>query len=130
MKRTLKLRTGGGYDVRIILENWGSGLDRSRRRWILQDSLWQCMDSGDFAEERVFGFRKQVARMSHVPAAAHADEAARAKERAVAPMRGQTMVEYALIIAAIGAVAWGAFHLTGRDIGSMANGIDSSLTSS
>jgi hypothetical protein len=62
MKRTLKLRTDGGYDVRIILENWGSGLDRSRRRWILQDSLWQCMDSGDFAEERVFGFRKQVAR--------------------------------------------------------------------
>ncbi len=45
-------------------------------------------------------------------------------------MRGQTMVEYALIIAAIGVVAWGAFHLTGRDIGSMANGIDSSLTSS
>jgi Flp pilus assembly pilin Flp len=68
--------------------------------------------------------------MSHVPAAAHANEAARAKERAVARMRGQTMVEYALIIAAIGVVAWGAFHLTGRDIGSMANGIDSSLTSS
>jgi Flp pilus assembly pilin Flp len=43
--------------------------------------------------------------------------------------RGQTMVEYALIIAAVGAVAWGAYNLMGHDIGSMASGIDSSLTS-
>jgi hypothetical protein len=44
-------------------------------------------------------------------------------------MRGQTMVEYALIIAPVGVVAWGAYNLTGHDIGSMASGIDSSLTS-
>jgi Flp pilus assembly pilin Flp len=43
-------------------------------------------------------------------------------------MRGQTMVEYALIIAAVGAVAWGAFNITGHDIGSMATVIDSTLT--
>jgi Flp pilus assembly pilin Flp len=43
-------------------------------------------------------------------------------------MRGQTMVEYALIIAAVGAVAWGAYNITGHDIGSMASGIDSALT--
>ena len=42
---------------------------------------------------------------------------------------GQTMVEYALIIAAIAVVAWSAYAVTGRDIGSMASGIDSSLTS-
>jgi Flp pilus assembly pilin Flp len=128
MRRSLKLRTDDGYDVRIILENWGSGLDHSMRRWTLQDGLWQCMDSGDFAEERTFGFRRPVARSSHAPVAAHANEAAGDVHEAAAAMRGQTMVEYALIIAAIGVVAWGAFHLTGRDISSMASGIDSSLT--
>jgi hypothetical protein len=48
---------------------------------------------------------------------------ARAQEAADAPMRGQT------IIAAIAVGAWGAYNLTGHDIGSMANGIDSALTS-
>lgn len=43
-------------------------------------------------------------------------------------MRGQTMVEYSLIIAAIAVVAWGAYNHMGHDIGSMASGIDSSLT--
>jgi Flp pilus assembly pilin Flp len=38
------------------------------------------------------------------------------------------MVEYALIIASIGVVAWGAYNLMGHDIGSMASGIDSNLT--
>jgi Flp pilus assembly pilin Flp len=42
--------------------------------------------------------------------------------------QGQTMVEYALIIASIGVVAWGAYNLMGHDIGSMASGIDSNLT--
>jgi Flp pilus assembly pilin Flp len=56
-------------------------------------------------------------------------EHARAQEPAVASMRGQTMVEYALIIAAVAVVAWGAYNLTGHDIGSMASGIDSALTS-
>lgn len=51
-------------------------------------------------------------------------------ERAITPMRGQTMVEYALILAAIAVVAWGAYSVMGHDIGSMASGIDSSLTSS
>ena len=43
-------------------------------------------------------------------------------------MRGQTMVEYALIIASIAVIAWGAYNLMGHDIGSMASGIDSALT--
>jgi excisionase family DNA binding protein len=44
-------------------------------------------------------------------------------------MPGQAMVEYAVIIAAIAVVAWGAYNIMGHDIGSMASGIDSSLTS-
>jgi Flp pilus assembly pilin Flp len=39
------------------------------------------------------------------------------------------MVEYALIIASISAVAWGAYSLMGHDIGSMVSGIDADLTS-
>jgi Flp pilus assembly pilin Flp len=96
MKRTVKLRTSEGHKVRIVLEDWGSGLDHSMRRWTSEDGLWQCLDDPH--------------------------------ETAVASTRGQTMVEYALIIAAVGVVAWGAYNLTGHDIGSMASGIDSSLT--
>ena len=51
-----------------------------------------------------------------------------AREILVRRFRGQTMVEYALIIAAISVVAWGAYNLMGHDIGSMASGIDSNLT--
>jgi Flp pilus assembly pilin Flp len=54
--------------------------------------------------------------------------AIRIQETLVRRVRGQTMVEYALIIAAVGVVAWGAYNLMGRDIGSMASGIDSALT--
>ena len=53
----------------------------------------------------------------------------RAREMVARRLSGQTMVEYALIIAAVGVVVWGAYNLMGHDIGSMASGIDSSLTS-
>lgn len=52
----------------------------------------------------------------------------RAREMVARRLSGQTMVEYALIIAAVGVVVWGAYNLMGHDIGSMASGIDSSLT--
>jgi Flp pilus assembly pilin Flp len=51
------------------------------------------------------------------------------QETLIRRLRGQTMVEYALIIAAVGVVAWGAYNLMGQNIGSMASGIDSALTS-
>jgi hypothetical protein len=53
----------------------------------------------------------------------------RARESLARRFQGQTMVEYALSIASIGVVAWGAYNLTGHDIGSMSSGIDSNLTS-
>jgi hypothetical protein len=52
----------------------------------------------------------------------------RARELVVRRLHGQTMVEYALIIASVGVVAWDAYNLLAHDIGSMANGIDSDLT--
>ena len=51
MKRTLKIRTSKGDEVRIVLENWGSGLDHLLRRWTLGDGCWECTDSGEVAEE-------------------------------------------------------------------------------
>ena len=67
MRRTLKLRTGEGKDFRIILDNWGSGVDQSMRRWILQDGLWQCTDSGALAEESVVDFKRSVRQLLHAP---------------------------------------------------------------
>jgi hypothetical protein len=46
MRQTVKLRTSEGDRVRIVLENWGSGLDHLRRRWVRADGYWECMDTG------------------------------------------------------------------------------------
>ena len=53
----------------------------------------------------------------------------RMREAVAHRFRGQTMVEYALIIAAVGVVVGGAYNIMGHDIGSMSSGIDSDLTS-
>jgi Flp pilus assembly pilin Flp len=42
---------------------------------------------------------------------------------------GQTMTEYALILAAIAVVVYGVYAAMGNNIGSLASGVDSSLTS-
>jgi Flp pilus assembly pilin Flp len=52
----------------------------------------------------------------------------RARELVVRNTRGQTMTEYALILAAIAVVVYGAYSLMGKDIGSLASGVDSALT--
>lgn len=41
--------------------------------------------------------------------------------------RGQTMTEYALILAAVAIVAYATYRVMGQDIGSMVNKIDSAL---
>jgi hypothetical protein len=56
MRWMVKLRTSEGNKLRILLENWGSGLDHILRRWILRDGWWQCMDSREIAQES--GFRR------------------------------------------------------------------------
>ena len=58
------------------------------------------------------------------------DSTKNARELVLRKTRGQTMTEYALIIAAIAVVAWGAYNLMGQSIGTMASGIDSDLTNS
>jgi transposase-like protein len=46
MGRIVRLRTSEGGRVRIVLENWGCGLDHLRRRWVRADGYWECMDPG------------------------------------------------------------------------------------
>ena len=52
----------------------------------------------------------------------------RARESVRRKVRGQTMTEYALILAAIAVVVYGVYAAMGNNIGSLANGIDSALT--
>jgi Flp pilus assembly pilin Flp len=44
--------------------------------------------------------------------------------------RGQTMTEYALILAAIAVVVFITYQVMGQDIGQMVNKVNSALTSS
>jgi Flp pilus assembly pilin Flp len=44
--------------------------------------------------------------------------------------RGQTMTEYALILAAIAVVVYITYEVMGQDIGTMVNKVDSALTAS
>ena len=53
----------------------------------------------------------------------------RIREFGLRNTHGQTMTEYALILAAIAVVAYGAYAIMGNNIGSLASGIDSALTS-
>jgi Flp pilus assembly pilin Flp len=51
-----------------------------------------------------------------------------AREFVVRNTRGQTMTEYALILAAIAVVVYGTYRALGNNIGSLATGVDSTLT--
>ena len=44
--------------------------------------------------------------------------------------KGQTMTEYALILAAVAIVVFITYEVMGQDIGKLVNNIDSALTSS
>ena len=52
----------------------------------------------------------------------------RARQSVIRNFRGQTMTEYALILAAIAVVVYGTYMALGNNIGSLANGVDSALT--
>lgn len=53
----------------------------------------------------------------------------RSRESVIRMLRGQTMTEYALILAAIAVVVYGTYEVLGNSIGSLASGVDSTLTS-
>jgi len=45
-------------------------------------------------------------------------------------LKGQTMTEYALILAAVAIVVYVTYQVMGQDIGSMVNNVDTLLTAS
>jgi len=51
-----------------------------------------------------------------------------AREFAVWNRRGQTMTEYALILAAIAVAVYGVYAVMGNNISTLASGVDSTLT--
>jgi len=52
----------------------------------------------------------------------------RVRESVVRNRRGQTMTEYALILAAIAVVVYGTYKVLGNNIATLASGVDSALT--
>ena len=52
----------------------------------------------------------------------------RAREFVVHRARAQTMTEYTLVLAAVAVAVYGAYRALGNNIGSLANGVDSTLT--
>jgi Flp pilus assembly pilin Flp len=50
-----------------------------------------------------------------------------ARESVVRNTRGQTVTEYALILAAIAVVVYGTYRVLGNNIRSLASGVDSAL---
>jgi Flp pilus assembly pilin Flp len=53
-----------------------------------------------------------------------------ARERVTRLTKGQTMTEYALILAAVAIVVFVTYEVMGQDIGSLVSKIDSALTTS
>jgi hypothetical protein len=94
MERTAKLRTSEGNKIRIVLENC-SGMDRAMRRRTWGDGYWQCMDSGEIAQESRWGKSEGFAARNPVfQSSGLVADGPRAQEK-IPGMCGQTMVEYA-----------------------------------
>jgi len=127
MQRTLKLQTEQGDPIRIVLENWGSGLDEARRRWTMEGAFWLCVDSGQLAQRAgMAGLKFFDAKTPLLPSPESDDY--NADESTDAFASGQTMVEYLMILAVAGAVAWRTRNLIGRDIGALTSNIGSALS--
>ena len=50
MKKVIKLLTAHNQTVKVMLDNWGGGMDRLHRRWTLQPEGWLCVDNGEIAQ--------------------------------------------------------------------------------
>ena len=51
------------------------------------------------------------------------------RESVVRNINGQTLTEYTLVLSAVAILAFTAYLALGNNVGSLANGVDSSLTS-
>jgi hypothetical protein len=57
MRKLVTLRTETGKRISVHLDNWGGGIDRLYRRWMLEPDGWHCVDTGEIAQRAslIFG---------------------------------------------------------------------------
>jgi hypothetical protein len=58
--RSITLIKATGDRVKVTLHNYGAGVDRQNRRWILDSETWNCVETGETADKlpmlhRLFG---------------------------------------------------------------------------
>jgi len=58
--RSIALTKATGESLKLALNNYGSGVDRLNRRWVLDAGCWNCIETGETAERtpllrRLFG---------------------------------------------------------------------------
>jgi len=66
MKKVIKLKTASGQTVKVMLDNWGGGMDRLHRRWTLQPEGWCCVDNGELAQS-LESFTSHPMKLASVP---------------------------------------------------------------
>ena len=72
--RAITLTKATGEKLRLVLNNYGSGVDRLNRRWVLDAGCWNCIETGEIAQRlptlhRFFGAsvprRKPLMNLAH-----------------------------------------------------------------
>jgi hypothetical protein len=58
--RSITLIKATGDKIKVTLHNYGAGVDRLNRRWILDSGTWNCIETGEIADKlpmlhRLFG---------------------------------------------------------------------------
>jgi hypothetical protein len=58
--RSITLIKAAGDTIKVSLHNYGAGVDRLNRRWILDAGNWTCLETGETAHKahilhRLFG---------------------------------------------------------------------------
>ena len=46
MKKILSLVDETGKVIAVSMDNWGSGTDKSFRRWVREAEGWRCVETG------------------------------------------------------------------------------------
>lgn len=47
---SIALTKATGEKLRLVLNNYGSGVDRLNRRWVLDAGCWNCIETGEIAQ--------------------------------------------------------------------------------
>ena len=48
--KSIALTKANGEKLKLVLNNYGAGVDRLNRRWILDAGCWNCIETGETAQ--------------------------------------------------------------------------------